>query len=141
MKKLIIILLMAAFCALPVHGPLAVTQPGDAILGVWEVAEKDAHIEIYRQGDRYHGKIVWLRAGEEPGDNEDRMFETPKVGLVIVRDFRYEGKEWKGGTLYDPEDGKSYRGVITLDNQGALRVRGFIGVSLLGRTTVWHRVK
>jgi uncharacterized protein (DUF2147 family) len=121
---------------------------GDAILGVWVVQEKDAHIEIYRQGDAYFGKIVWLREPEGPDAGEngnglaaEKMVETPRVGLVIVRNFRFDGVAWRGGTLYDPQDGKSYQGVLTLDTKGALHVRGFIGISLLGRTTVWQRVK
>ncbi len=114
------------------------TAPADAILGTWVVAEKDAHIEIYRNGDAYFGRISWLR---EPEDPDADAVETPRVGLVIARDFRFDGRAWKGGTLYDPQDGKNYRGFMALDDRGALHVRGFIGISLLGRTTVWQRVK
>ncbi|MGD0231409.1 MAG: DUF2147 domain-containing protein [Syntrophorhabdales bacterium] len=146
----------------------------DAIVGTWVVAEKDAHIEIYRQGDGYFGKISWLREddekvhrggsdastqtpmpaqggapvrqGERRGDNKDgakkaTSYETPRKGLVIVRDFRFDGNAWKWGTLYDPTDGKSYRGVISLDGNDELHVRGFIGVSFFGRTTIWQRVR
>jgi uncharacterized protein (DUF2147 family) len=128
-----------AFCAAETLGP-------DAITGTWVVAEKDAHIEIYRDGDRYSGRICWLRDPEVDKPGEERLpkrerGETPKVGLIIVRAFRFDGKEWTGGTLYDPTDGKSYRGVIRLGSKGELRVRGFMGISLFGRTTVWHRLR
>ena len=128
-----------AFCA---DEPLG----SDAIAGTWVVAEKDAHIEIYRESDGYFGKISWMRdpAKEKPGDGPppgSKMGETPRVGIIIVRNFKFDGKEWKGGTLYDPTDGKKYRGVISLGNKGELHVRGFIGISLFGRTTVWQRVR
>ena len=118
--------------------------PADAILGTWVVAEKDAHIEIYKQDDGYFGKISWLREDDEgkPKSNAPppRMHETPRKGLVIVRGFRFDGTQWKGGTLYDPTDGKSYRGVIRLDEKDRLHVRGFIAIPLFGRTTIWQRV-
>jgi uncharacterized protein (DUF2147 family) len=116
---------------------------GDAILGTWVVAEKDAHIEIYRQDNRYYGRICWLRGGDpKPGEPPDpNMYETPRVGLVIVRGFSFDGKKWRWGTLYNPTDGRSYRGIINLDDKGRLHVRGFLGISLLGRTTIWQRVQ
>ncbi len=124
-----------AFCLTPSVDP-------DAITGTWVVAEKDAHIEIYREGDQYYGRICWLR--EDGGRSKDApresdMFEVPKVGLVIVRGFRFDGKQWSGGRLYNPTDVKSYRGVIRLGKNGELRVRGFLWIELLGKTTVWQR--
>ncbi len=126
-----------AFCAAE---PLS----SDAIAGTWVVAEKDAHIEIYKEGDGYFGKISWMREppDEKPGDRpppERKVGETPRVGIIIVRNFKFDGKQWKGGTLYDPTDGKKYRGVISLGDKGELHVRGFIGISLFGRTTIWQR--
>jgi uncharacterized protein (DUF2147 family) len=115
----------------------------DAVTGIWAVAEKNAHIEIYREGDAYYGRICWIRddgRSSEGAPRESDMFEVPKVGLVIVRGFRFDGKEWTGGTLYNPTDGKSYRGVISLSDNGELHVRGFLWIRLLGKTTVWNRV-
>ncbi len=118
-------------------------KAADAILGIWEVAEKDAHIEIYRQDNRYFGRICWLRENGEkkPDAQESKMYEIPKVGTLIVRGFRFNGIDWRDGTLYDPTDGKSYKGIIRLDAKGRLLVRGYLGISLLGRTTVWRRVE
>jgi uncharacterized protein (DUF2147 family) len=114
----------------------------DAITGTWMVAEKDAYIDIYRQDDRYFGCISWLRGdNEKAGAAEAKMHEIPKVGLVIVRGFVFDGHEWKGGTLYNPANGKSYKGIISLDAEGRLHVRGFIGIPILGKTTVWQRIK
>ena len=53
--------------------------------------------------------------------------------------FRYVKGAWKGGRIYDPETGKTYRCGIKLGDDDRLRLRGFLGISLLGRTTVWVR--
>ncbi len=123
-------------------GPAAGT-----IVGTWIVAEKDATIQIYRQDGAYFGRIAWLReeadpnAGTSVGNSDSRMHEEPRVGMVILRNFRFNGQHWEGGTLYDPTDGKTYKGTLALDPKGMLHVRGFIGIRLLGKTTVWQRVR
>ena len=64
------------------------------------------------------------------------------LGLVNLRDFKYEGNNtWEDGKIYDPETGKEYSCKIKLTNANQLDVRGFIGVSLIGRTDSWVRVK
>jgi uncharacterized protein (DUF2147 family) len=135
-----LLLALAVVAAAPC---LADAPAADAILGTWVVAEKDAHIEIYKQENRYCGRLSWLKDDDEkPGDRQaPKMHEAPRVGMVIVRDFLFNGREWRGGTLYDPTDGKSYKGIIRLDGKGRLHVRGYLGISLLGRTTVWQRVE
>ncbi len=121
---------------------LAGDPAADAILGTWVVEEKDAHVEIYKQDGRYFGRLSWLKDDDKPGDSHGpKMHEAPRVGMIIVRDFRFNGREWRGGTLYDPTDGKSYKGIIRLDSKGRLHVRGYFGISLLGRTTVWQRLE
>ena len=67
----------------------------------------------------------------------------PVIGLIIVKDFVYKGDgQWHKGTIYDPDNGKTYKCKIKFgDNEKVLKVRGFIGVSLLGRTTLWTRVE
>jgi uncharacterized protein (DUF2147 family) len=54
--------------------------------------------------------------------------------------FKFAGDNlWEDGTIYDPENGKTYRCKITLESPNRLNVRGFVGISLFGRTTVWTR--
>lgn len=139
---------------------LALAQPifadGDVILGVWMTQPTDkgwAHVEIGKTGDRYHGTIVNLDAPNfPPGDpdagkpkvdreNPDTAQMTrPILGLRMMDGFGYAGDNvWEDGTIYDPETGKTYSCKMTLVGQ-TLRVRGFIGFSLLGRTTEWTRV-
>ena len=135
------------------------SDPGaDAVLGLWatepDAVDGNAHVEVYLEDGRYHGRLVWL---EKPRYNpDDRMAGQPKVdrenpdpalrerpleGLVMMQGFRYAGDgKWDKGTIYDPDNGKTYKCTMRLDD-GVLKVRGFIGFSLLGRTTEWTRVE
>ena len=127
----------------------------DDILGVWDNQEKDAKIEIFKCGDKYCGKIVSLKNPDYPEGSTEGKPGTPKldhhnpdsalrsrpiIGLQIVNDFVYAGDNlWKDGTVYDPKKGKTYSGKMTLVSPNQLNLRGFIGISLLGRTAVWTR--
>jgi uncharacterized protein (DUF2147 family) len=130
---------------------------GDEILGLWDTQPEEygyARVEITKQNDRYHGRIVWLSEPEFPPDDEGGMGGQPKVdrenpepdlrdrpivGIHLLRGFKYSGKsQWKGGTIYDPANGKTYKCNIKLQDDGTLKVRGFIGVPLLGRTAIWR---
>ncbi len=130
--------------------PALVFAQADAIVGKWKTDGGKSHIEIYEKDGEFHGKIVWLR---EPL-NEDGKPKTDKnnpdeskrnrslKGLALLSSFEYEGdNEWQEGEIYDPESGKTYSCVITLESDDTLDVRGYIGVSWLGRSTTWTRVK
>ena len=152
MKK-IIVLLFAAL--IPVTGVPALAADGDAILGVWNNQEKDAKIEIYKCGGEYCGKVVRLKEPNYPeGSNEGtpgtprldhnnpdpNLKKTPIIGLEIMRGFSYAGgSKWTGGTVYDPKNGKTYRGKMTLVSPNQLSLRGFVGIPLFGRTATWTR--
>ncbi len=126
----------------------------DDILGVWLNEDKDAHVEIYKDGGKYFGKIIWLKTPirEETGkpkldrENEDESLRSrPVMGLLLLNNFEFDGDdEWEDGTIYDPKNGKTYKCYMEFeedDNKDNLKVRGYIGFSLLGRTTYWTRVK
>jgi uncharacterized protein (DUF2147 family) len=136
------------------------TADGNAILGNWATEPEDhgyAKVEITKENDRYFGKIVWLSEPLFPRDDERGMGGQPKidrenpdeslrdrpiVGLRILEDFEYTGKsQWKRGTIYDPASGKTYKCNLKLQDDGSLKVRGYVGVSLLGRTTIWTRAE
>lgn len=155
-KKLMVAALFVFLGALPV---LAVDA--DAILGVWATDPDGggglAHVEIYANGDRYDGKIIWLEEplytaedeGETPGipkedhNNPDPALQSrPIVGLLLMEGFVFNGKDtWQKGTIYDPDDGKTYKCKVRFGENGELKVRGYIGFSMLGRTSEWTRVK
>ena len=128
---------------------LLAQSEADAILGVWESGSGKARIKIDRAGDKFNGRIVWLRepkdeAGNPKVDknNPDETLRTkPLLGYSMLKDFEFAGeKVWEKGTIYDPESGSTYSCTITMTDENTLDVRGFIGVSLFGRTDVWKRV-
>jgi uncharacterized protein (DUF2147 family) len=146
------------FLVLLVAGLLPATASGaagDDILGEWYNAEKDARIEIFACGTRYCGRIVWLKEPDYPDGSRDGVPGTPKldhnnpdpsrtkepvIGLRIVRDFEYAGENrWHAGTVYDPKNGKTYKGKMTLTAPDRLDLRGYVGIPLFGRTTTWTR--
>lgn len=127
-------------------GKLYAQANPDALLGIWFNEEKDAKIKIYKEDGMYFGKIVWHKTGEDisPYDQNNpdpELQKRKKVGLVILKDFEFDGGQWEDGTIYDPKSGKTYSCVIKLQKDGGLNVRGYIGISLLGRTTHWTKAE
>ena len=124
------------------------TNPDD-ILGLWLNANGQGQIQIYKDGDKYFGKIVWLIEPNGPkgnpkldANNPDPKLKTqPLLGALILRNFKFDEDEWNGGRIYDPQNGKDYKCYIKLKDAKTLSLRGYIGISLLGRTEVWTRVK
>jgi uncharacterized protein (DUF2147 family) len=123
-------------------------QKSDDILGVWLTGNKRAHVQIYKVGVKYFGKIVWLIEPNENGkprmdvnNPETKKRTQPLMGLVNLNNFVFDEDEWEDGTIYDPKNGKTYSCVITLGENKTLNVRGYVGISLMGRTDVWQRVK
>ncbi|MFY7651685.1 MAG: DUF2147 domain-containing protein [Chitinophagaceae bacterium] len=114
-----------------------------AILGKWLTPEKDGHIEIYEQGNKYFGKIVWgkdIRLDENNPKPELR--KRSLLGVTILNGFEYKNNQWINGTIYDPNNGKTYQCKMELEKGNkVLRVRGFIGFSLLGRTELFTKVE
>lgn len=120
----------------------------DDIIGIWLTSGKEpAKIQIYKSGENYCGKIIWLKNPTENGkqridaNNPDKVKRSnPIVGLVMLTGFKFDGdEEWKGGDIYDPESGKTYSSYMYLKDKNTLKVRGYVGISLLGRTETWTR--
>ena len=125
-------------------------EAGD-VLGIWLNEDEDAQIKIYQEDDKYFGKIIWLRdpIDEETGkpktdkENPDESLRNvPTLGLLILKNFEFDEDEWNDGTIYDPKSGKTYSCyMIFPDGKEKLKIRGYIGISLLGRTSYWTREK
>lgn len=124
-------------------------QNQDDITGVWLTGGKEpAKIQVYRMGSIFYGKITWLQNPVENGKprtdshNPDKTKRNnPVIGLQILKNFKFDGDdEWSGGDIYDPESGKTYKCFISLKDKNTLKVRGYVGISLFGRTEVWTRV-
>lgn len=118
------------------------------ILGLWDAGE--SHVEIYACGERLCGRIAALdepldEDGKEKLDknNPESALQTrPLLGMDLIAGFVKAGKKkWEDGTIYDPRDGKTYKCVIKLQRDGSLKVRGYVGLPLLGKTVVWTRVE
>ena len=145
-RFLIILVLVLATAGLT----MAQSVEGDLILGVWESGSGKARVKIDKLGEKYFGRIVWLR---EPNNEEgkpkvdknnpdEKLRNTPLLGYRMLKDFVYTGeKNWEDGTIYDPENGSTYSCEITMTDENTLDVRGFIGLSVFGRTDVWKRVQ
>lgn len=124
-------------------------QKSDDILGKWLNSSGEGQIEIYKKGDKFFGKLVWIK---EPNDqsgkpktdvkNPNASLRTkPLMGLEILKDFVFDDKKWTDGNIYDPKTGKTYSCNMTLKENGQLNMRGYIGISLIGRSESWKRVK
>ncbi len=125
-------------------------QKTDAILGKWMNPDGKGEVQIYKKGNLYFGRLVWLKfpVDEETGKskldkhNPDAALRLrPELGLEILKNFTFNGDNgYEGGTIYDPKNGETYSCKMTLDGD-RLKIRGYIGISLLGRNEVWARVK
>lgn len=123
----------------------------DDLVGVWEPSSGKGRVKIEKIGDKFYGKVVWLKEPIDPETgqkkldkaNPDASLRTrPRLGLRVLKDFTFVSKGiWDNGTIYDPENGSTYNCKITMKDKNTLDIRGYIGVSMFGRTDVWKRVK
>ena len=101
-------------------------------------------VETYLENGKLFGRVTEVRPGRIPTDVCDKCSgeykNKPILGLVILRNFRAEGDDWVDGTAVDPENGKEYKGKIWSEGADGLHLRGFIGITLFGRTELWKRI-
>lgn len=119
------------------------------VVGKWKLENGSAIVEVYRQGDVYNGKIVWLQNPTEPDGtpavddkNPDSKLRSRKLmGLNMLSGLKKKGDEYAGGTIYDPNNGKTYNCSMRVEGD-VLKVRGSLDKrGLVGRTMDWFRVK
>jgi uncharacterized protein (DUF2147 family) len=120
-------------------------------VGIWktiddETGEAKSYVKIYETKDgKLQGEVAQiLTPGKEnatcikcTGDKKDK----PVKGMMILWGLKKDGDEWSGGQVLDPEKGKQYKCYIKMKGTNQLELRGFIGISLIGRTQVWERVQ
>ena len=148
----IVSLLLAALLATTVVGASAQTEGGEQApppVGLWLHANKRIQVAIAPCGDRLCGKIVWFRwPNDAQGlplvdlNNSDPALRTrPLLGLTVLRDLRRAGpRTWEDGKIYNPDDGNDYNALMSIQDDGTLRVRAYVLLPLLGRTQLWTRV-
>lgn len=140
-----IILLASILCATVVS-----TMQSQSVIGKWktiddETGKPKSIVEVYENSGKIYAKIVEILdpkkqdklCTECDGDEKNK----PVLGMVIVKNLKKDGNEFNGGSITDPVNGKKYKCFITLENKDKLKVRGYIGISIIGRTQYWHRVK
>jgi uncharacterized protein (DUF2147 family) len=128
----------------------AFSLQAQSVCGKWvttnnKTGQNESVIEIFLSGGKLYGKIVKiLVSGKEnavcekcEGDDHNK----PILGMQIIRGLKPDGDEYNGGKILDPMSGKFYKCKISLDGADKLKVRGYIGVSLAGRTETWKRYK
>ncbi|OKL41676.1 DUF2147 domain-containing protein [Pontibacter flavimaris] len=118
-------------------------------IGTWTNEEGKAKFEIYKCGEKLCGKIVSLKEPLRNGkpklddNNPDKKLRSkPLIGLRFMEGFEYDGdNKWDDGTIYDPESGKTYSCYMKMTGKDKMEVKGYIGISLIGRTQYWTRVE
>lgn len=151
MKKLMSVFVCVSYAAFTAA---AFAQDADDIIGLWITAGGDSHIQIYEKGKLYFGRIAALKkpnyelrevdgmAGQPRVDrnNPDASLRNrPLIGLALMTNFLFEERIWRNGRIYNPRNGKTYRSNLRLTKNGALKVRGYIGFSWFGGSSVWRR--
>ena len=124
-------------------------QNSGDILGVWLNEEADAQIEVFKEQDKYFGKIVWLKiAKHENGDwmldiknPDEKLRSRKKLGMTVMQNLVWDSKdkEWNDGKIYDAREGDTYSLYAKTEGMDILNLRGYIGFSLFGKTTSWTR--
>jgi uncharacterized protein (DUF2147 family) len=117
-------------------------------IGHWQVVNSDGspggHVDTYLENGKLFGRVTEVRPGRTPQDVCDKCSGEYKnqliLGMILMRDFHTQGDDWVDGTVVDPENGKEYKGKIWAVGKDTLRMRGYIGISLLGRTESWVRL-
>ncbi|ALD19919.1 DUF2147 domain-containing protein [Hymenobacter sp. DG25A] len=140
MKLFLLLLLVVLAGAMP--EPAGKVSP-TAIVGFWQPANKLGVLRIYEENGLFYGVVVGPISPQYlDAQNPDATLRTRDLlGTIILKSFRFDGKNaWRGGTVYDPENGKTYKCILRLRNANTLVVRGYIGISLVGRTVIWTRL-
>jgi len=128
----------------------------DNILGSWKTHGGDSKLELFKNGGKIYGKIVWLKkpnyidskdgpVGKTKVDRKNpnpALRNRPILGLQVIKGLTPKGdNRWGNGICYDPETGKSYKCNMRLASPDRLELRGYIGISLIGRTFELTREK
>jgi len=154
MKKTLIAVFLCLFAA--IYTTAFAQTKADRIIGYYltyddKTGDESSQIQIFKATNgKYYGKIVWLKEPNENGkpkvddENPDKALQNkPILGLQLLKGFIFEEKsdEWKDGSIYDPESGKTYNCFIKFDGEKDLKIRGFIGKAWmgLGRTATWKK--
>jgi len=121
-----------------------------SVVGKWKTIDDETGkaisvVEIYEKGVKIYGKVHDIIDPKDrnkicsncTGEDKDK----PIMGLTVIKGLVKDGAEYNSGKILDPKYGRLYKCFITLESKDKLKVRGYIGISLFGRTQYWHRIK
>ncbi len=143
-----LLILLALF---GLRGTVVAEPAAPSAVGRWITIDDSSHkkksiVRIWERDRMLYGNIeeLFTEPGEDPNPIcnkcEGSLRDRPVKGMMILWQMRKDDDEWSGGRILDPENGKVYRCTIKLAGGGQkLKVRGYVGVSLFGRTQVWER--
>jgi uncharacterized protein (DUF2147 family) len=144
----ILIMACAALLSLSAVGHAAAASP----IGLWQAVDPDSGkptgwFAVTEHDGVYDGTLVkmFLRPGQDPNvvcsQCTDDRHNKPWLGLQIIRGMQRDGDQYDGGTILDPRDGNVYDAMMQVSADGqTLTVRGFLGISFLGRNQYWTRL-
>jgi len=140
MKKILLGILLAFLSILSQSFTVKKVLPND-IIGIYWSPKKDAKIEIFLKDQHYFGKFIWAALPRKDINNPTKSLQNRNIlGLEFLTKFTYYDGVYNGGEIYDPETGKTYSCKMSLDGS-KLKVRGYLGISLFGRTEYFERTK
>jgi uncharacterized protein (DUF2147 family) len=116
--------------------------------GIWLTEERDAALTIARCGDHLCGRIIWLESAKDRSgslrldhNNPDPAKQAQRIcGLIVISGLKPSAPDRWEGNVYNPQDGKTYSGDITVLSDTALKLRAYIGLPIFGRSQTWTRV-
>ncbi len=134
---------------------VAQTEAADKIVGVYYVSDdksdEDCKVKIVKnKNGTYSGRIIWMKYPNQKDGTPKRDIMNPDPSkrntlskdILLVYNFKYDAKkkQWVDGEIYDPIHGKIYKSKMWFESENVLRVRGYIGISALGRTMTWKKI-
>lgn len=117
-------------------------------IGHWQVMNNDGtlggQVETYLVNGKLFGKVTKLKPSRKPDDVcnlcTGELKDKPMLGMVIMREMQPVGDDWANGFILDPDNGKEYRSKLWAVDKDHLSMRGYVGISLFGRTSNWVRI-
>tara|TARA_B110001454_G_scaffold185511_1_gene181744 strand:+ start:621 stop:1046 length:426 start_codon:yes stop_codon:yes gene_type:complete len=129
---------------------ITISVNSQSIFGKWhstneETGEIDSVIEVYKKQEKAFAKIIDIKNSERKNAVcdlcKDKNKNKPLLGLNILTGLEKDGKEWSGGTILDPRNGNVYKCYIQLVQKDKLKIRGYLGLAIFGKTAYWQRAK
>lgn len=121
----------------------AADQKAEDAAGVWQTAS-GGYVQVYQDGDSWKGTIVGSKDGQARYDEnnpDESKRERRLLGVTVLDGLQYAGDgEFESGTIYDPNNGKTYKAKAEIKGPDTMDVRGYIGISLIGKSQTWNRI-